>query len=73
MYLLHKTLEEEYEAMGKDYRGSQEEPSPGKLGELFTLPRLRNAMISSSTVNLAQQLCGSEWPGSELPSSKSTY
>lgn len=64
MYLLHKTIEEEYEAMGGNYQNSKER-SPGKLGRLFTLRRLRNAMISSSTVSLAQQLCGSECSNSK--------
>ena len=37
-----------------------------EYGDLVIVRRLRNALISSSTVNLAQQLCGSEsclWPG----------
>lgn len=37
-----------------------------KYGDLVVVRRLRNALISSLTVNLAQQLCGSEsrlWPG----------
>lgn len=31
--------------------------------QLFTVRRLRNALISSSTVALAQQLCGSRYKG----------
>ncbi|KAJ2991818.1 hypothetical protein NUW58_g2381 [Xylaria curta] len=55
MYLLHKTIEQESREIGLDLRDSS---MPAKLGQLFTRRRLRNALISTSVVNLAQQLCG---------------
>lgn len=69
MYVLHKTIEEEYNILGWDQshpRGTQKTPNTinphfgKKFVQLFSRRRLRNALISASTVNLAQQLCGSK-------------
>lgn len=84
MYVLHKTIEEEYNppksGLSPGQRSHKQEPpeqsSPEqgsqqthittnigfgkKFVQLFRKRRLRNALISSSTVNLAQQLCGSK-------------
>ncbi|RYP14023.1 hypothetical protein DL765_006626 [Monosporascus sp. GIB2] len=68
MYILHKTIEEEYSMLGWDHERDQETQQKhnmkslgfgSKFLALFTNRRLRNALISSSTVGLAQQLCGS--------------
>ena len=66
--MLHKTIEEEYKVLGWGHAPKQGDRqgsgSPGfgkKFLELFITRRLRNALISSSTVNLAQQLCGSKF------------
>ncbi|RYO81805.1 hypothetical protein DL762_006930 [Monosporascus cannonballus] len=68
MYILHKTIEEEYSMLGWDHEREQETQQKHnmeslgfgrKFFALFTNRRLRNALISSSTVGLAQQLCGS--------------
>lgn len=71
MYVLHRTIEEEYSVLGWSHARTKETHQrhntsqtsvPGfgeKFLDLFRRRRLRNALISSSTVNLAQQLCGS--------------
>ncbi|KAH9899093.1 sugar transporter-domain-containing protein [Xylariomycetidae sp. FL2044] len=66
MYILNKTIEEEYKDLGWVKSGSRSSRSapntnPGflaKFSDLLSRPRLRNALISSGIVNLAQQLCG---------------
>lgn len=58
MYLLHKTIEQEIREMGL---GLGERSVFIKFGQLFKQRRLRNALISTSVVNLAQQLCGSKF------------
>jgi hypothetical protein len=58
MYLLYKTIEQEIQEIGL---GRCERSVLTKFGQLFTKRRLRNALISTSVVNLAQQLCGSEF------------
>lgn len=72
MYLLHKTIEQEIREIGLDRR---ERSVLAKFGQLFTKRRLRNALISASVVNLAQQLCGSksaihccrlQWPKTDI-------
>ncbi|KAI0513091.1 sugar transporter-domain-containing protein [Xylaria bambusicola] len=55
IYLLHKTIEQESQETGLDTLGSSVFT---KFGQLFTRRRLRNALISTSVVNLSQQLCG---------------
>ena len=79
MYVLHKTIEEEYQVLGwgpaseQGGRGGFIRASPGfgkRFLELFTTRRLRNALISSSTVNLAQQLCGSKYSSHSSSSSR---
>ncbi|KAI0856938.1 sugar transporter-domain-containing protein [Xylaria cubensis] len=55
IYLLHKTIEEESRVFDLD---RDESNILSKFGQLFTRRRLRNALISTSVVNLAQQLCG---------------
>ncbi|KAK5629223.1 hypothetical protein RRF57_004938 [Xylaria bambusicola] len=55
IYLLHKTIEQEGREIGLD---TLESSVFTKLGQLFTRRRLRNALISTSVVNLSQQLCG---------------
>ncbi|GAP88037.2 putative sugar transporter [Rosellinia necatrix] len=55
IYLLHKTIEQESKEIGI---GFSEDSVFTKFGQLFTRRRLRNALISTSVVNLAQQLCG---------------
>ncbi|KAI1113314.1 sugar transporter-domain-containing protein [Nemania sp. NC0429] len=55
MYLLHKTIEQEIREMDL---GLNERSVFVKFGQLFQKRRLRNALISTSVVNLAQQLCG---------------
>ncbi|KAI3332786.1 general substrate transporter [Ustulina deusta] len=55
IYLLHKTIEQESREIGPDLCESN---VLAKFGQLFTRRRLRNALISTSVVNLAQQLCG---------------
>ncbi len=57
IYLLHKTIEQESREIGPDLCESN---VLAKFGQLFTRRRLRNALISTSVVNLAQQLCGSK-------------
>lgn len=57
MYLLHKTIQQEIREMGL---GLGESSVFTKFGQLFHRRRLRNALISTSVVNLAQQLCGSK-------------
>lgn len=66
MYILHKTVEEEYANLIKKSSNVSSDPNdlrpPGffqQLKDLFTERRLRNALISSGTVNLAQPLSGS--------------
>lgn len=70
VYLVYKSIEQEY------YLGADDLDHPERLAsqsvlyrlagylrqykQLFRVRRLRNALISSATVNLAQQLCGSE-------------
>ncbi|KAK7998335.1 putative phosphoprotein phosphatase X-1 [Apiospora arundinis] len=69
IYLLHKTIEEEHRWQQQQQQQqperephSKETPaSPSSTGgffDLFTQTRLRNALISASTVALSQQLCG---------------
>lgn len=58
IYLLHKTIQQESREIGLDGRGSS---VLSKFGQLFTKRRLRNALISTSVVNLSQQLCGSKF------------
>lgn len=68
MYVVHKSIE--LENMDFSDLDSQAFRSPGFFWvmrdftrhylELLQYRRLRNAMISTSTVNLAQQLCGGE-------------
>ncbi|KAI1845842.1 hypothetical protein JX265_011262 [Neoarthrinium moseri] len=59
MYLLHKSIEEEYMFLRSVGTGTETPPSfLSKFRQLFTVRRLRNALSSSSTVALAQQLCG---------------
>ncbi|KAI0483537.1 sugar transporter-domain-containing protein [Xylaria cf. heliscus] len=55
VYLLYKTIEQETRDIGL---GLHESSVLRKFGQLFTRRRLRNALISASVVNLAQQLCG---------------
>ncbi|KAI1360078.1 sugar transporter-domain-containing protein [Xylaria arbuscula] len=55
IYLLHKTIQEESREIGL---GSRKDGILTKFGQLFTRRRLRNALISTSVVNLSQQLCG---------------
>ncbi|KAI1132243.1 sugar transporter-domain-containing protein [Nemania abortiva] len=55
MYLLHKTIEQEIREINL---GVRERSVFTKFGQLFTRRRLRNALVSTSVVNLAQQLCG---------------
>ncbi|KAK1761997.1 hypothetical protein QBC33DRAFT_602390 [Phialemonium atrogriseum] len=68
VYLVYKSIEQEY------YLGADDLDHPERLAsqsvlyrlagylrqykQLFRVRRLRNALISSATVNLAQQLCG---------------
>ncbi|KAK8092546.1 MFS general substrate transporter [Apiospora kogelbergensis] len=52
IYLLHKTIEEEHRMQQDTQRRTW------GLFDLFTQTRLRNALISASTVALSQQLCG---------------
>ena len=82
MYVLYKTIEEEYQALGWGHGSEQgarrghKTASPGfskRFLELFTTRRLRNALISSSTVNLAQQLCGSKFPSAFHPIFSALY
>ncbi|KAJ8126683.1 hypothetical protein O1611_g6954 [Lasiodiplodia mahajangana] len=56
MYLLHKTIEQEIQEINL---GLREASVFTKFGQLFTKRRLRNALVSTSVVNLSQQLCGS--------------
>ncbi|KAK8868964.1 sugar transporter-domain-containing protein [Apiospora arundinis] len=69
IYLLHKTIEEEHRWQQQQQQQQPERephsketpPSPSSTGgffDLFTQTRLRNALISASTVALSQQLCG---------------
>ncbi|KAI0112077.1 sugar transporter-domain-containing protein [Nemania sp. FL0031] len=55
MYLLHKTIEQEIQEIKLGHRESSVFT---KFGQLFTKRRLRNALVSTSVVNLSQQLCG---------------
>lgn len=67
MYAMHKSIEQEY--MGSVYGDPHATLYPGfwwtisdffrQFRQLFQQRRLYNAVISTSTVNLAQQLCGS--------------
>ena len=68
MYVVYKAIEQE----NMDFGDLDEHAlkSPGffwvirdflrQYFQLFEFRRLRNALISTSTVNLAQQLCGGE-------------
>lgn len=68
MYLVYKSLENE--SMGLGDLDANAFRSPGffwvirdflrQYRQLFQQRRLYNALISASTVNLAQQLCGSK-------------
>ncbi|KAK8091328.1 sugar transporter [Apiospora phragmitis] len=64
IYLLHKTIEEEHSAQQIPERHPHTKEKPtrkrwtGGFLDLFTQKRLRNALISASTVALSQQLCG---------------
>ncbi|KAF7524145.1 hypothetical protein G7054_g11524 [Neopestalotiopsis clavispora] len=58
MYLLHKSIEEEYKGFGAPSEPGRHVNFFTKFFDLFTQRRLRNALTSSSTVALAQQLCG---------------
>ncbi|KAK8059091.1 sugar transporter [Apiospora saccharicola] len=57
IYLLHKTLEEEHSIQQSNDNTTGKRSTGGFL-DLFTQTRLRNALISASTVALSQQLCG---------------
>ncbi|KAH6891067.1 hypothetical protein B0T10DRAFT_605400 [Thelonectria olida] len=66
IYVVHKSIEQE--TMGEFHEDPSALLSPGfwwavwdfllQFRQLFEQRRLRNALISSSVVNLAQQLCG---------------
>jgi hypothetical protein len=66
MYTVHKSIEEEY--MGSVINNAHAKLSPGfwwtirdfgrQFRQLFQQRRLYNAVMSTSTVALAQQLCG---------------
>ncbi|KAK7957326.1 glycosyl hydrolase [Apiospora aurea] len=65
IYLLHKTIEEEHsmQQLPEAQQDAKEKPNAtkrlsGGFLDLFTQKRLRNALISASTVALSQQLCG---------------
>ncbi|KAK8050877.1 hypothetical protein PG993_002262 [Apiospora rasikravindrae] len=64
IYLLSKTIEEEHsmQELPERQQDPNEKPIKGRptggLLDLFTQKRLRNALISASTVALSQQLCG---------------
>lgn len=68
IYVLYKAIEREHSSLGLSYpphhQRSRTNQEGGKITlgtrfiQLFTQQRLRNAMISTSTVDLAQQLCG---------------
>ncbi|KAK8079406.1 hypothetical protein PG997_007224 [Apiospora hydei] len=64
IYLLYKTIEEEHnmQQLPERQQGPDEKPvrrrRTGGFLDLFTQKRLRNALISASTVALSQQLCG---------------
>jgi hypothetical protein len=68
MYLVYKSLENE--SMGLGNLDAHAFRSPGffwvirdffrQYAQLFQQRRLYNAVISTATVNLAQQLCGSK-------------
>lgn len=66
IYLLHKSIEQELQGQGAPSRPARGVNYNGlgdffmQFVDLFRKRRLRNALISSSIVALAQQLCGSE-------------
>ncbi|KAK8127187.1 MFS general substrate transporter [Apiospora sp. TS-2023a] len=57
IYLLHKDLEAE-RSIQQTNDSTTGKRSTGGFLDLFTQTRLRNALISASTVALSQQLCG---------------
>ncbi|KAI1845763.1 hypothetical protein JX266_008128 [Neoarthrinium moseri] len=66
IYVLHKSVQEEFEAAEHGNPSELQHSSvfmgfkdfSSQVIELFQKPRLRNALISTSIVSLAQQLCG---------------
>ncbi|KAK9414185.1 hypothetical protein SUNI508_02284 [Seiridium unicorne] len=68
IYVLHKSVEDEYEALRYSKQSSGSQKSKRFMGfrdfqsqfiELFLIRRNRNALISTSVVALSQQMCGS--------------